>query len=660
MSPFQQQPAPSGMREPPPTILIVEDSLDGRQTLQTLLAGQGYTLAFAENGFEGLAKATELVPDLILLDVMLPGIDGLEVCRRIRANPLLAEVPIMMVTALEDRDTRLQGIIAGADDFISKRFDGTELRARVRTITRLNRYRRLVRERARFERLVHLMPNGLLLVDADGAISLVNPAMLGILRAEQPEVVQGKALWLWIEPEQRDRCAACLRQAAIDPSYSAQFETECLRVDGAPFPAEMEVGHFGWDEQPLAYVVIRDITTRRCLEAQLLQSQKMESIGRLAGGIAHDFNNLITAIMGYAEMSLDTLPPDAREREDLIAISTSARSAANLTRQLLAFARRQPIQPQVFSPNDLLTEIDRLLRRLIGEDIELVVRPDLDLGLVRADPGQIEQVLVNLAVNARDAMPDGGRLTIETANVLLDEDYARAHIGVAPGQYVMLAVTDTGVGMDESIKNYIFEPFFTTKSPGHGTGLGLATCYGIIQQHGGTIEVDSEPLQGTAFKIYLPRAESESTGTAQPEDTGTILPRGAERILLVEDEPDIRTLVVRILRDLGYTVLATGDGEEALRAARAYASAPFDLLLTDVVMPKLGGKPLADHMTMLYPGIKVLFTSGYAEGALAQHGRLEQDVAFLSKPFTAAALARKVRDVLDRTGPVGNLNDRTA
>jgi PAS domain S-box-containing protein len=647
MAPFQDRPTTGSEREPRPIILIIEDTLDGRQTLQTLLAGQGYTLAFAENGLEGLAKAAELIPDLILLDVMLPGIDGLEVCRRLRANALLAEVPIIMVTALEDRDTRLQGIIAGADDFISKRFDGTELRARVRTITRLNRYRRLVRERAKFERLVELMPSGLLLVDAEGSISLVNPAMLRMLAAGQRDIVVGKDLRLWIESEQRDECAAYLRRAVADASYSAQFETICLHMDGTPFPAEMDVGHFVWDDQALAYVVVRDITSRRQLEERLLQSQKMESIGRLAGGIAHDFNNLLTAILGYAALSLDSLPPDAHEREDQIAIATAAQSAAKLTRQLLAFASRQTIEPRIFNPNDLLLDIDKLLRRLIGEDIELITLRAPDLGLIRADPGQIEQVLVNLAVNARDAMPEGGRLTIETANVVLDAAYGRAHIGVAPGPYTMLVVSDTGVGMDESIKRYIFEPFFTTKAPGHGTGLGLATCYGILKQHGGTIEVYSEPYLGTSFKLYLPRVEGISDSLRPSEVAATVLPRGTEAILLVEDEGGVRGLAARILGDLGYTILEAADGEEALRVAQARANTRIDLLLTDVVMPKLGGWRLAERMAVLFPGIRVLFTSGYAEGVV-RHGRLEHGMGFLPKPFTAAALACKVREVLDR------------
>jgi PAS domain S-box-containing protein len=647
MTSFRHQPTTGG-REPLPIILIVEDMPDGRQTLQTLLAGQGYVLAFAESGHEGLAKAAELVPDLILLDVMLPGIDGLEVCRQLRANPLLAEVPVIMVTALDDRETRLQGIIAGADDFISKRLDGTELRARVRTITRLNRYRRLMRERAKFERLVELMPNGLALVDAEGTISLANPAILRMLEAARRDLVVGKDLRLWIDPAWRDQCASYLRCAVADPTYSGQFETVCLRMDGSSFPAEVDVGHFVWDDQSLAYVTIRDISSRRQLEERLLQSQKLESIGRLAGGIAHDFNNLLTAITGYAELSLETLPANAREREDQIAIATAAQSAAKLTRQLLAFARRQTIEPHVFSPNELLLDIDRLLRRLIGEDIDLVTLPASDLGMIRADPGQIEQVLVNLAVNARDAMPDGGRLTIETANVVLDEEYGRVHVGVAPGQYVMLVVSDTGVGMDEAIKRYIFEPFFTTKGPGQGTGLGLATCYGIVKQHGGTIEVYSEPHQGTAFKIYLPRVEGASDRLPPPQPSEAVIPRGTERILLVEDEAGVRSLSARILSDLGYAVLEAADGEEALRIAQARADVRIDLLLTDVVMPKLGGRQLAEHMAAIHPGVKVLFISGYTQGAVGPHSRLDRHVAFLPKPFTAVALARKVREMLDR------------
>jgi PAS domain S-box-containing protein len=647
MSTLRRQPPPGSPREPPPTILIVEDSLDGRQALQTLLAGQGYRLAFAENGPDGLAQAIELVPDLILLDVMLPGMDGLEVCRRLRANSLLAEVPIIMVTALDDRDTRLQGIMAGADDFISKRFDGTELRARVRTITRLNRYRHLVRARAKFERLVELMPNGLLLADAAGTISLVNSAMLQMLSVDRRENVLGLSLLMLIAPDQRDMCAAELHRAVADEDSVSQFETVFLPPNGAAFPAELDIGHFLWDDEPLAYVVVRDITVRRRMEGQLLQSQKMESIGRLAGGVAHDFNNLLTAIIGYAELALDSLPAHAQQQADLQEIHHAASSAAQLTRQLLSFARQQRIEPRIFSPNELLVGLDKLLGRLIGEDIELVTLPAPDLGLIRADAGQIEQMLLNLAVNARDAMPEGGKLTIETTNAWLDHAYARVHVGIEPGAYVSLIVSDTGVGMDESIMRYAFEPFFTTKEPGRGTNLGLATCYGIVKQHGGTIELYSEPGRGTTIKIYLPRVEGSVDALPASNVANATLPRGSEVVLVVEDEPGVRALVARVLGNLGYTVLEASEGDEALRFINAYKGPGIDLLLTDVIMPRLGGRSLAAQMAASFPNIKILFTSGYAEHGVMHQGQLDPSVAFLAKPFSAAALAGKVRAVLD-------------
>jgi two-component system cell cycle sensor histidine kinase/response regulator CckA len=641
-------PAPvSGATEQPPTILIVDDSLDARLVLQTLLSNQGYSLAFAADGFEGLQKAADLIPDLILLDVMMPGMDGLEVCRNLRANPLLCDVPIIMVTALEDRDMRLQGIIAGADDFISKRFDSTELRARVRTITRLNRYRHLLGERLKFERVVEFAPNGLLIVNGAGAIILANPAMLRMLGLQRQDEVLGKSLDLWVEPLGRGECYACLAEVIADAESTVRFDTVLLRVDGKPFPAEIDIGHVNWDETPMAQVAVRDITKRRELEAQLLQSQKMESIGRLAGGVAHDFNNLLTAISGYTEMALESLPAEARERNDLLHVQKAADSASALTRQLLAFARKQTIEPRVFSPNDRLHDLNALLRRLIGEDIDLIVRPAPDLGLIRADPGQIEQVLINLVVNARDAMPQGGTLTIETANLMLRRGEGHMHSRIAEGQYVVLVVSDTGVGMDEAIMRHIFEPFFTTKEPGHGTGMGLATCYGIVEQHGGTLEVYSELYRGTTFKIYLPRVQGVADTIPSSVDAGQALPRGAETVLLVEDNLAVRALVTRVLGGLGYTILEAGDGIEALQLAGKRAGAPIDLLMTDVIIPRLGGKPLAERMAVLYPGIKVLFMSGYIEHVIVQHSRLSEGVAFLQKPFSAATLARKVRDVLD-------------
>jgi two-component system, cell cycle sensor histidine kinase and response regulator CckA len=392
--------------------------------------------------------------------------------------------------------------------------------------------------------------------------------------------------------------------------------------------------------------VTQDITDRKQLEAQFLQAQKLEGIGRLAGGIAHDFNNLLTAIGGYADLIWDALSHDHPIRSDLEEIRKAVARATNLTRQLLAFARKQIIEPRVLNLNDLIIDMDKLLRRVIGEDIDLITRPAPNLGWVKADPGQIEQVLVNLALNARDAMPEGGKLTIETRNVFLNKAYARGHQSVTEGAYVLLAVSDTGVGMDSEIQTHAFEPFFTTKAQGKGTGLGLATCYGIIKQHGGNIWVYSEVGQGTTFKIYLPQVEG-STNTAPLQVEVHALPRGKETVLVVEDEVAVRALAARVLREQGYTVLEAGNGVEAIRVAEVHAPAAIDLLLTDVVMPHMGGKAVADQIITLYPTLKVLFISGYTDSAIVHHGRLDEGVAFLHKPFTPAVLARKVREVLD-------------
>jgi two-component system cell cycle sensor histidine kinase/response regulator CckA len=401
-------------------------------------------------------------------------------------------------------------------------------------------------------------------------------------------------------------------------------------------------------QQGPAYVVsvARDITERRLLEARLIQSQKMEGVGRLAGGIAHDFNNLLTAIAGYTELVLDSLALADPLRADLEEIRKSTDRATALTRQLLAFARKQVIEPHVFNLNDLLFDMDRLLRRLIGEDIELLTLPTHDLQLVKADPNQIEQVIVNLAVNARDSMPEGGKLTIETHNVTLDREYARQHVGALPGPHVLMAVSDTGSGMSADVQTHLFEPFFTTKERGKGTGLGLATCYGIVKQHGGYISVYSEVGRGTTVKIFLPRTE-ENMAIQPPHNDESSVTRGRETVLLVEDELSVRTLATRVLRDLGYTVLEASSGDEALARVQTHVGAAIDLLLTDVVMPRMGGRVLAEQLTAQYPQLRVLFMSGYTDNAIVQHGQLEPGISFLRKPFSPTALARKVREVLE-------------
>ncbi|PYP59659.1 MAG: hypothetical protein DMD40_02700 [Gemmatimonadetes bacterium] len=388
----------------------------------------------------------------------------------------------------------------------------------------------------------------------------------------------------------------------------------------------------------------RDVTEQRHLEEQFRQSQKMEAVGQLAGGIAHDFNNLLTAILGNTQLLLRELPPGDSKRGDVEEIRKASERAASLTRQLLAYSRRQMLQPEVLDLNVVVAEMDKMLQRLIGEHIALVAVLAPDLGRVRADPNQIEQVIVNLAVNARDAMPDGGKLTVETANVDLDEAFAQAHLGSVPGSYALLAVTDTGAGMDATVRAHLFEPFFTTKEVGKGTGLGLATVYGIVKQSGGYISVYSEPGRGSSFKIYLPRIATPADAPAGPQKSGPA--RGSETVLVVEDEPAVLTLSRRALEAQGYVVLAASDPAAALRVVERHGGM-IHLLLTDVVMPGLSGRELADRLTAQRPGIRVLYMSGYPGDAVVQHGTLPSGSAFLQKPFSPDGLARKVRDVLD-------------
>jgi two-component system cell cycle sensor histidine kinase/response regulator CckA len=402
-----------------------------------------------------------------------------------------------------------------------------------------------------------------------------------------------------------------------------------------------------FEGHPLRIAVLHDVTERRQLEEQFRQAQRMEAVGRLAGGVAHDFNNLLTVIGGYGELALEDLPTNTPAREAVGEMVAAGVRAAALTRQLLAFSRKQVLEPRVLDLNTIVATVDKMLRRLIGEDIDFVTVPAPDLGRVWADAGQIEQVLMNLAVNARDAMPRGGKLTIETANIDLDAAYARHHVTVRPGPYVMLAVSDTGTGMDEATIARIFEPFFTTKEQGKGTGLGLSTVYGIVQQSGGTISVDSIPGRGTSFKIYLPRTDSRS----EPERIGTppgqSVVSGRETVLLIEDEPAVRRLARDILAGKGYTVLEGTDTEEGLRLAREHPG-PIHVIVTDVVMPGMSGPDFIMHARALLPSVKVLFMSGYSDEAVTHHGILEQGAAFLAKPFTAASLLNKVVEVLNR------------
>ena len=384
---------------------------------------------------------------------------------------------------------------------------------------------------------------------------------------------------------------------------------------------------------------------RRELENQLRQAQKMEAVGRLAGGVAHDFNNLLTAIMGYAQLAAGRLPPGHQALQDVQEIMTASERAAMLTRQLLAFSRKEVVQARVLDLGALVTDMAKMLRRIVGEEIQMIVRNEEDLGGVKADLSQMEQVILNLVVNARDAMPAGGRLIIETGNVELGEVYAGEHVAAKPGAYVLLAVSDTGIGMDEETKARIFEPFFTTKGSDKGTGLGLATVYGIVQQSGGAIQVYTQPARGTTFKIYLPRTAGPAE-VLRSSDTLDQAPRGTETVLIVEDQDVVAAVVRGTLQTCGYEVIEARHGEEALRIWKARGSS-IDLIITDVVMPVMNGPEFVRHAREIVPDVKVLFMSGYTEHGFSAHGEMGAADGFLQKPFAPAALARKAREVLD-------------
>ena len=397
-------------------------------------------------------------------------------------------------------------------------------------------------------------------------------------------------------------------------------------------------------EKKLIYASARDITDRKIVEDQQRQAQKMEAIGRLAGGVAHDFNNLLTIIIGRAQMMMMRLKPVDPFRREVKLIEETAERAAALTRQLLQFSRQQVLQPKVINLNPTVIEMDEMLRRLIGENIDLKMRLSSSLGNVLADPGQIQQVVMNLAVNARDAMPNGGKVLIETTNVELDAEYAKHHASVSPGPHVMLAVTDTGCGMDEKTRSHLFEPFFTTKAKGKGTGLGLSTVYGIVKQSGGHIWVYSEPGTGATFKVYFPRVEASGAAKSSSVQPAAV-ERGTETILLVEDEDEVRGLIRDILFENGYTVLVAANGDEAL-AISERTGGDIHLTITDVVMPKMSGRDLAARLLSQRPKMKVLFMSGYTSDSVVHHGVLDEGISFLEKPFTPSSLARKVREVL--------------
>jgi PAS domain S-box-containing protein len=497
---------------------------------------------------------------------------------------------------------------------------------------------------AEYRTVLSTASDGFWITDAEGHFLDVNEAFCQLIGYSRDELLQMRVPDIEVvkTPEEiREHVHGMMKTG------NARFETRHRRKDGRIVDVDISLNYLDVSGGRF-FVFVRDITDRKRMEeerdrlqAQLLQSQKMEAIGQLAGGVAHDFNNLLMGITGFAGFARDAAEPGSQEHKDLGEVLSLAGRAAALTRQLLAFSRRQTLAPVVLDVNKLIGEQANLLTRLLGEDIELRFQPAPDLGNVRADPGQIEQVVMNLAVNARDAMPDGGCLTIETRNVELGPRDAREHRAMRPGPYVMLAVRDTGCGMDGAVQAQLFEPFFTTKELGKGTGLGLSTVYGIVQQHGGDIWVESAPGRGTTFTVYLPRVPAGEGLAAEASDAVG----GKETILLVEDSDAVRDVGRRHLESLGYTVLCAADPREAEQAADRHEG-PIDLLLTDVVMPDRSGRELYESMVARREELKVLYMSGYTDDAIGHRGVLEDGVAFLQKPFEREALAAKVRQAL--------------
>ena len=694
-------------------VLVVEDSATQAEALRALLADAGYQVAVAASGEDGLSQFEAGEFDVVISDIVMPGAaDGYELCRRIKAGKR-PETPVVLLTSLSDPLDIIRGLECGADNFFTKSVEPEllldrlelllttrETRAQTKfrvgaqvffmgrefTITsereqildllistfedavRQNRELRQREEELnaakeelaryagsledRLSSVLKSVPDVLFSMSRDGSqLHYISPAAAQVFGYEPEEVLADTDAWYRrLSPEDTARVRASQQQAVATRQsqtveYRFRHRDESVRWIQTTF---VPVGH-GSGDVTRVDGISRDVTQQRRLEEQFRQAQKMEAVGMLAGGVAHDFNNLLTVIMSYSDLLLDDLESTDPRRADLEEIRKAAAGAAGLTRQLLAFSRQQVLEPQVLDLNAVVTGAGNMLQRLIGDDVGLVTVLAPDLGAVKADPGQLEQVIMNLAVNARDAMPEGGKITVETGNVDLDATYTAEHTPVSPGPYVLISVSDTGDGMDEETKRRIFEPFFTTKEKGKGTGLGLSTVYGIVKQSGGFIWLYSEPGHGTTFKIYLPRvdeqAEAEQRVTATPQSV-----HGTETVLLAEDAGSLRAVARQILQRNGYTVLEAADGKSALDEAAGHEG-PIHLLITDVIMPEMSGRQLAERLKDRRPELKVLFVSGYADDAIVRHGILEPGIAFLQKPFSPESLARKVREVLDSPQP---------
>lgn len=595
-------------------ILVAEDSKTQAEHLRFILERNGFQVTVAANGREALDFLQQRRPDIVITDIIMPVMDGYELCKRIRGAEKLKDLPVILVTTLSDPTDVIKGLEVGANNFIPKPYDERYLISRIHYLIANME----LRKNTKAEMGINVFFFG-----ENYFITAERLQILDLLLSTYESAYHQNRDLLAMQKELRElneRLEDIVKERTAELSAAnqrLQIElAERLRAEGETVK----------------------------LQAQLYQAQKLESVGRLAGGVAHDYNNMLSVILNYTEMALEQLEPGSAIHQDLQEVLSAAKRSTDITRQLLAFARKQTIVPQVLDLNATVTDMLKMLRRLIGEDINLTWRPAPDLWAIKIDPSQVDQLLANLCVNARDAITGVGEVVIETGMVTLEPEYCSTHATAAPGEYVLLAVSDNGCGMDKEILDKIFEPFFTTKELGKGTGLGLSTVYGIVEQNKGTVNVYSEPGKGTTFKIYLPRDLGKCAGQERKLE-GEVRRGQGERVLVVEDEPALLELTCRILGKLGYKVLAANNPTEAIGLAREHAG-EVDLLLTDVILPVMNGRDLAEQLVDSYPNLKCLFMSGYTANVVASQGVVEEGIHLVQKPFSTRDLAAKVREAL--------------
>ncbi|MBI5568858.1 MAG: response regulator [Desulfomonile tiedjei] len=634
-------------------VLLVEDSEDDALLLVRHLRRGGYDPTFRRvETPQDMRAALECETwDVIVSDYSMPLFSASAAMCMVNDTGL--DIPFIIVSGTIGEEIAVAAMKAGAHDYIMK----DNLKRLIPAIERevrdaLVRQERTCTQKAlqeseeRYRSLVENLDMGITLIDSNFTIVMTNAARAKMFGCADADPIGHKCHVGF--GQENGMCAYCPAVRSMTTGQSAEVDAKITRRDGTTFIARIRAfPTFGDDGTVTGFIeVVDDVTDRKRLEQQLRQAAQMEAIGRLAGGVAHDFNNLLTAMIGYADVLLQQMVKDDPLREKVIQITYAAERAAVLTRQLLAFGRKQVLDVRVMDLNPVIADFEKMLRRVVGEDIELVTLLASELVTVRADRSQIEQILMNLAVNARDAMPRGGAITMETANIVLDEEYAKDHPGVTPGPYVKFSVTDTGSGMDNDTLTRIFDPFFTTKEEGQGTGLGLSTVYGIVKQHQGYIDVQTRMGGGTTFKIYLPACQ-EPIAAVEEKPVSELQLQGDETVLVVEDEEIVRKVACEVLEILGYRVLDAANPDTAMAVGQQHQG-PIHLLLTDVILPRMDGASLYREMNLSRPEMKVLYISGYPESSFLRRRLLKADDDFLQKPFTFETLGTRVREVLDK------------